>query len=201
MRSTNLAGVLIGNFWADIELHHPGIDSLDLSADVANAWKPRLRVVVTSDGDTRLRLTNLSIMATVRAFYRDIEEWATEDPSWVEWSVPNPIRKKDIQGFAKARARSVAVIHQRIRERLPHLPALVEVAENRRTGAAALLAAATAVPIGAHFAHERITYRRMIAKSFAKKSHRHEFPPVQVERLDTGEIVYIEKDEHDAFWS
>lgn len=197
----SLAGVLVGNFWADIELHHPGIDSLDLPADVADAWKQRLRVVVTSDGDTRLRLTNLSIMATVRAFYRDIQEWATEDPSWVEWSVPNPIRKKDIQGFAKARARSVAVIHQRIRERLPHLPTLVEVAENRRARSAALLAATTAVPVGAQFDHEGTTYRRVIAKSFAKTSHRHESPPVQVERLDTGGIVYIEKDEHDAFWS
>lgn len=32
-------------FWADLERHHPGIDSLDLPRPVADAWKRRLRTV------------------------------------------------------------------------------------------------------------------------------------------------------------
>ena len=33
----------LGMFWADLEAHHPGIDSLHLSAEVADAWKQRMR--------------------------------------------------------------------------------------------------------------------------------------------------------------
>lgn len=38
-----LAGMLAGRFWRDVETHHPGISSLRLPADVADAWKHRLR--------------------------------------------------------------------------------------------------------------------------------------------------------------
>ena len=39
----NLAYYLGKRFWADLEQHHPGIDSLHLPREVAEAWKQRLR--------------------------------------------------------------------------------------------------------------------------------------------------------------
>ncbi|MPZ85932.1 MAG: hypothetical protein GEV28_38390 [Actinophytocola sp.] len=41
----SLSNLLGNRFWADLERHHPGIDSLHLPAEVANAWKQRLRTV------------------------------------------------------------------------------------------------------------------------------------------------------------
>ena len=38
-----LAYYLAQRFWADLEQHHPGIDSLRLTRDVADAWKQRQR--------------------------------------------------------------------------------------------------------------------------------------------------------------
>ena len=38
----NLAYLLGKLFWADLEAHHPGIDSLQLPRDVAAAWKQRV---------------------------------------------------------------------------------------------------------------------------------------------------------------
>ena len=41
-----------GAFWRDLEIHHPGIDSLRLPAEVAAAWKQRLRTktkTITAD--------------------------------------------------------------------------------------------------------------------------------------------------------
>ena len=38
-----LSTVLAGAFWKDLENHHPGIDSLRLSPDVAAAWRERLQ--------------------------------------------------------------------------------------------------------------------------------------------------------------
>jgi hypothetical protein len=51
----NLVTVLVGLFWVDIEHHHPGIDSLHLPAEVAEAWKQRLRMVVSRRGRVKPR--------------------------------------------------------------------------------------------------------------------------------------------------
>lgn len=82
-----LAYQLVGCFWTDIERHHPGIDSLALPRDVAGAWKRRLGTrirKVTRDGQQveveTERLAYLDILATVRAFYLDLAQWALEDP-------------------------------------------------------------------------------------------------------------------------
>jgi hypothetical protein len=69
----NLAGVLAGSFWADVEKHHPDIDTLHLPDEVAQAWKERVRVVTTTDGTTRPRKDIYRILMRVRAFYLDIQ--------------------------------------------------------------------------------------------------------------------------------
>jgi hypothetical protein len=37
-------------FWRDLEIHHPGIDSLQLTPQVAQAWKERLAHIRDADG-------------------------------------------------------------------------------------------------------------------------------------------------------
>lgn len=86
----NLVNVLAGVFWADIEQHHPGLDTLHLPCDVAEAWKQRARTTISADGTRRDRgsLGYFQILDRVRAFYLDIQEWAMEDPSWAPWAAP-----------------------------------------------------------------------------------------------------------------
>src|SRR5258707_11300010 len=75
-------------FWADLEAHHPGIDSLQLSRDVAAAWKQlvmfRTRTTTTPDREQVTmpapRLDGRSVLTAVRAFYLDIAEWSDDDP-------------------------------------------------------------------------------------------------------------------------
>ena len=45
-----MANTLCGNFWRDLEQHHPGISSLRLDTEVAAAWKERLGQVTDRDG-------------------------------------------------------------------------------------------------------------------------------------------------------
>jgi hypothetical protein len=149
----SLVSMLAGVFWSDIERHHPDLDTLNLPTDVAESWKERLHTVSTPDGRTRPRENRLSVLICVRGFYRDLQEWALQDPAWVQWSFPNPIRRADTVGYAKAKRRQTARTHQRVREQLSHLPALVEAAERHRAEQAALLAATDAAPVGAPFEH------------------------------------------------
>ena len=50
-----LAYLLGKLFWADLEAHHPGIDSLKLPRDVAAAWKQRVMTRTRTTATTRRR--------------------------------------------------------------------------------------------------------------------------------------------------
>jgi len=197
----NLAGVLAGTFWADIEKHHPGIDNLHLPDEVAQAWKERVRVVTTADGTVRPRKNIFPILMRVRAFYLDIQQWALEDASWVPWAVPSPVRKSDTLGYEKARRKTLAAMHQRVRERLPHLPALADAAERCRAEMTAFLDAAAECEPGEVLDHTGARYRRTAPKS-ADLAPRHRGSlSVAVEDLATGETINLTRREDEAFWA
>ncbi len=195
-----LTGRLVGRFWADIEHHHPGIDTLDLPEDIATAWKQRIKTVVMPDGNTRPRRDYLDILVAIRGFYRDLQEWALQDPStWARWAVRNPIGKSDTAGLMKAKKKTTAAMHQRTRERLPHLNVLVDTAEQRKTEQAELLTAVKATPIGQTFTHSGRSYRRIMPKAYSNGSYRNDAPPDQVVDLASGEVIDVGRAEHEAF--
>jgi len=156
-----LASRLAGTFWADIEQHHPGIGSLRLPAQVAEDWKQRLAFRTDRKGNQVPRTNRLGVLVSVRAFYLDIALWALEDPSWVRWAVPSPVRQSDLSGFAKEKKQVQARMHQRIRERLPRLPDLLAAAGSHHADQEELLAAAEAAAIGQAFEHAGRRYRRI----------------------------------------
>jgi len=117
---------LVGCFWVDLEAHHPGIDTLRLTPEVASAWKARLRTIKARHpealGEGTERYSYLDVLSTVRAFYLDLAEWALEDPArWGPWVAPCPIRKPEMSRRKFVRQRK-ARIDARTRERLPLLP-------------------------------------------------------------------------------
>lgn len=196
-----LAMLLAGTFWSDIERHHPEVDSLHLPDEVAEAWKQRLRVVRRKDGTTQPRQQYLHTLVRVRSFYLDLQEWALEDPTWAQWAVPSPVRRGDTAGQAKAQKQTTARMHQRVRDRLPHLPTLVEAAERHRADQATLLAAATTTPIGETLEQDGRGFRRVVPKSYNTACYRGQIPPVQVEDLATGEQIDLTRSEDDAFFA
>jgi site-specific recombinase XerC len=198
---TGLVGSLAGTFWADIEHHHPGIDSLHLPEQVAEGWKSRLRTVVGRDGTTRPRGDYIQLLMPIRGFYRDIQEWAHDDPYWVQWSAPSPVRKRDTAGAQKAKRKTTAAMHQRVRERLPHLPVLVDEAERHNAEQAAFLAAAEQAAVGQTFSHAGQDYCRTRPQAYQTSYYRDCVPPVQAEDLTTGEIIDVGRREHEAFWA
>ncbi|MGW2545558.1 tyrosine-type recombinase/integrase [Kitasatospora sp. NPDC001574] len=151
--SRNLAGY----FWADLEQHHPGIDSLHLAPEVRDAWKARVAVKAIKhrmpDGSvttgTAPRVAALTIKMAVRALYLDIAEWALDEPErWGPWAAPVPVTEAECvakKAEQEARARSDA----RTRERLPVLPALMRAATRRLKEARARLEALETAPLGA----------------------------------------------------
>ncbi|MFF6978335.1 hypothetical protein ACFZAV_11460 [Streptomyces sp. NPDC008343] len=134
-----MSTVLAKLFWADLERHHPGIDSLRLDKEVAAAWKARLATKTIyrrqPDGTTALitepRETAPAVKQMVRAFCLDIAHWAIEEPErWGRWAAPVPISQGEWSA-KKLGQRQKSRSDQRTRERLPVLPALVRVAERR----------------------------------------------------------------------
>lgn len=195
---------LAGTFWADIERYHPGIDTLDLPPEVAEAWKQRMLFVTTGGQRTRPRKNPSELFVRVRSFYLDIAEWALEDPSWAPWAVASPIRRADTEGLQKNYKKATAEMHQRVRERLPKLPVLVDTAERHRTQQAALLAAARAISVGDTFEHDGVCYRRVTHKysdKYIKYSDPGKPGTVLVDDFATGKRIDLTHEEEDAFWA
>ncbi len=112
-------------FWADLEAHHPGIDSLQLPRDVAAAWKQRVLTrpkATKGQGQGQVsvpRLDGRSVLTAVRAFYLDLAEWADDDPArWGPWAVRCPVSASDAS-HKKARLQRKSRMDTRTRERLP----------------------------------------------------------------------------------
>ena len=105
----SLANYLGKLFWADIERHHPGIDSLRLSREVADGWKRRLRTMPTTTTTPSGERVELAVerinyrecLTPVRSFYMDLAHWAVEDPGrWGPWVAPCPVGAEEMKGSA-----------------------------------------------------------------------------------------------------
>ncbi|MFE2409970.1 tyrosine-type recombinase/integrase [Kitasatospora sp. NPDC059408] len=199
----DLSRTLASRFWADLERHHPGIDSLELAPEVAAAWKERLRTKVTRvrrpDGTsvdvTSTREGAVDLLMHVRAFYLDLAQWAAEEPArWGPWAVRCPIAQTEID-LKKRDKQQKARMDQRTRERLPVLPALVRAANRRLKEAKARLEAAQAAPASACFTVLGETYTKATGTSFDDPNRTTTVYDAQGVRIE------LSKSENRAFWA
>ena len=193
---------LAGCFWADLERHQPGISSLRLPRETATGWKQRLatrtKTTTTGTGErtavTVERLGYLDILASVRAFYLDLAEWALEDPArWGPWVAPCPIRPEDLARRKFVRRRK-ARMDARTRERLPVLPVLARAAAQWRHDAAALLTAARPVQPGQEFTAAGQTLVRSVRPHAAPGS-------IWARDPAGGKQRHLNLEEDHAFWA
>jgi integrase len=189
-------------FWRDLELHHPGISSLHLEPAAAAAWKQRIMTRQApaaagpgQAGGTRLpRHDAISHLATVRAFYLDIGEWAMDDPArWGPWAAPCPVRAEDVSR-KKSLSRRKSRMDARTRERMPVLPALAAAVARARDTAAARLDAAAAAGPGQAFTFAGQELLRPPAGRYPRKR-------VWAQDPATGKHRNLTLEEHHAFWA
>ena len=197
----SLAHYLGKLFWSDIERHHPGTASLRLPAEVAAAWKQRLRTVTKTirnrDGGTREvlaeRLSFRECLTPVRAFYLDLAHWAVESPArWGPWVAPCPVGAEEINRRKQKRQRK-SRMDARTRERLPVLPILVRAVDQRRKDTAARLAAARQASPGSSFTAAGQTLARSVTTRATGK--------VWADDPGTGSRRDLTLEEDQAFWA
>jgi hypothetical protein len=197
----NISRVLSLHFWKNLELHQPGIESIRLSREVASAWKERVRTKVTQqrqpDGSiaeiSSPRATAIDLLTTVRAFYLDLAQWATEDPArWGQWAVPCPVTAAETSS-KKRNSHRKARMDQRTRERLPGLPALVQAAHQQLHEARLRLGAFSAAGPGESFA--------VLGETFTKPKG--SYGPSSVGRVTdaAGHRRFLGLAEKRAFWA
>jgi hypothetical protein len=199
----SLSRALAGLFWRDLELHHPGIDSLRLAPGVAAAWKQRVTVKTARTASPGGQVTQtlvprhdgMNTLAMVRAFYLDIAQWAVDDPArWSQWAVPCPIRDEEMSR-KKERSHRKSRMDQRTRERLPILPVLVAAVDAARGKTAGTLLAGQATAPGQEFTVAGQTLRRPEMTRHATSAK------VWAEDPATGRRRDLTLEEHRAFWT
>lgn len=180
-------------FWRDLEIHHPGIDSLRLAPEVAQAWKERLAHIRDADGNSvRPRVNYRCELVFVRAFYEDIARWAADDPArWARWVAPCPIKASEVTR-KKAQARVKARMDQRTRTQLPLLPALVRAVEQQRKDAEERITTARATPAEGRFT--------AVGQEFQRCRQGDSGRAFAIE-LATGKRRDLSHEESAAFWS
>jgi integrase len=193
-------GRRLGMFWADLERHHPGIDSLHLSAEVADAWKQRLRTkqqTITSASGAKTvidaeRICHREFLTPVRAFYLDLAQWAVDDPGrWGPWAAPCPVgRAETIQGKVARHRKSR--MDARTRERLPVLPVLIRSTARQHADARALLHAARGTRPGDVITFPGATLIRSVTKTAAS---------IWADDAATGKRRNLTAGEDRAFWA
>jgi Phage integrase family len=188
-------------FWQDLEHHHPGIDSLHLPREVAEAWKQRQRTkpktITAHTGEKTViaveRISYRQCLTPVRAFYLDLSQWAIEDPGrWASWVTPCPVGQEEI-GQRKFERRRKARMDARTRERLPVLPILARTVDNRLKAAGTLLETARQTHPGDTFTAAGQTLTRCVIKTTTEKVWADD--PASGKRRDLG----LEEDH--AFWA
>ncbi|MGP4030028.1 tyrosine-type recombinase/integrase [Actinomadura sp. 3N407] len=93
-------------------------------------------------------------------------------------------------------------MHQRVRERLPHLGRLVEAAERERDQTAALLAAAKATAFDTYFEHEGTRYLRVLPAAHKVTSRPdHVTPHVYIQAEGSTKRINQSMAEDEAFWA
>lgn len=151
----DLSYYLAKRFWKDLEVHHPGIDSLRLAPEVTTAWRERLlnkqppspAAGQEPGTESTPRISYRECLVKVRSFYLDLSQWALEDPArWAQWVEPCPVGR-DVE-HRKFKRHRKARMDARTRERLPVLPVLVATVERRRLATAQLLSTARAAQPG-----------------------------------------------------
>lgn len=200
----NVSFALGKMFWKDLEVHHPGIDSLCLAPDVTALWKQRVAhktTAVTDAAGRRSRVQTarsdrgINYLAIVRAFYLDIAQWAMTDPAvWGRWAAPCPIRAEEMS-LRKVRSRRKSRMDQRTRERLPVLPVLVATLNQTRRDTAERLEVAQRTAPGELFTGGGVTLRRSALGSRTQATRVWAEDPLSAKRRD------LTLEEHRGFWA
>ncbi|TQC44514.1 site-specific integrase [Rhodococcus sp. WS4] len=199
----SLACALGARFWQDLEIHHPGIDSLRLPDEVAAAWKQRLRTkqkTITAKTGEKVtvdvpRLNYRECLIPIRAFYLDLAQWAVDDPGrWAQWAVPCPIKEEEANRRKLQRHRK-SRMDARTRERLPVLPTLVRTVDEHRKATEVLLQAARHTQPGEPFTAAGQTLIRSVTGHKAVRGKVWAEDPVTGKRRD------LELEEDHAFWA
>ncbi|MGW0775205.1 tyrosine-type recombinase/integrase [Streptomyces sp. NPDC002835] len=189
-------------FWADLEKHQPGINSLHLSAETSAAWKSRIATKTVRrrqpDGTigevTEPRISAPAVKQSVRAFYLDIAQWALDEPDrWGPWAARAPVSEADCS-VKKAEKRQKSRSDQRTRERLPVLPVLVRVADRRLKEAGVRLDALNSARLGSTFSVLGETF------TIPRSTNRSDGRPSMV-RDAQGRRRDLRTEEKRAFWA
>jgi len=155
----SVAYLLVRVFWRTVLTINPAQADLNLDAATAAAW--RQAVETTTDG--RPRRDVHTVLFTVRAMYRDLAEWAHDEPArWAPWVAACPVSRHESRRASIARRAQRSRSQARTRTLTPLLPALVAAAAAQKEFTEQVHAAALAVGPGQRFTVGTVQLQRRL---------------------------------------
>ncbi len=186
-------------FWKQVEGLAPGIDTIDLPAEVTAAWKQAVRRRTDGSGRRVPRRDAVSTLMAVRGLYADLIQLAHEDPGrWAPWACRPPVSEAEVKAYRKWRLSLRSEMHQRTRARAVHVGELADVAERTWHRMRVLLDVARAAGPGEQFTVASTPWLRVDGASHPQAHPR--IVAVDAAGELVGERLDMVIEEEDAFW-
>ena len=195
----NAVKSLCNLYWVDLERHHPGITSLHLPRGTAQEWKKRVRL--NADGTKRINVH--SVFHTVRAFYLDLAQWASEHPEeWGALVFPPPVTSADLREFRHFKHKRRQKMQDRTRQLVPLMPQLLRSVREHWTLRQQLLSHAQECVAGEIFETAGRTWQRVTRYS-DRRNIQFGLDIIWVREVGVtpGTPFNCQQEEEDAFWT
>jgi hypothetical protein len=186
-------------YWLAVEAIAPGIDTIDLPAEVATAWKTQLRSRQLPDGQRVPRRNAMNVLMSVRGFYADLLQLTHDDPArWAEWPCTPPVSANEVKRYHKWRSQLRSEMHERTRVRTVKVADLADAAERSYHHARSLYDAAHALPSGGRVTVAGVTYLRADAATHPLAHPR--LKTINPDGTTDPASIDVVQQEEDAFW-
>ncbi|MCP2014035.1 hypothetical protein L1280_001172 [Deinococcus sp. HSC-46F16] len=190
---------LVEDFWLNILQHHPEQKDFNISWQVAQDWKSRIRDKDRLNDPVSVKL----VFQVVRRFYKFLEDLAEGWPSeWGDIAAHSPVNQTDISMESRRKSETKQKLDRHVLSLLPHLKAFRLAIKDNHEQSSRLLEVGLSTPMGGEFTLDGVVYKRLLQHRKQKTIFEIGASPLAISTVKEGcqQIIYPHAKEERAFW-
>lgn len=190
---------LIEDFWLNILHYHPDQKDFNISWQVAQDWKKRIRDKERIDDPVSVKL----VFQVVRRFYKFLEDLAEEWPGdWGDIAAHSPVNQADISMESRRKVETKQKLDRHVLSLLPYLKVFRSAIKDNHEQSSRLLEAGLSTPMGGEFTLDGVLYKRLVQHKRQRTVFEVGASPLIISTVKDGhrQIIRPYAKEERAFW-
>jgi len=190
---------LIEDFWLNILQQHPEQQDFNITWQVSQDWKSRIRNREKLDNPISVKL----VFQVVRRFYKFLESLAEDYPNdWGDIAAHSPVTLADISIESRLKSETKQRIDKHVLDLLPYLKVFRSAIKSKHDQSRQLLEAGLSTPMGEEFTMNGVNYRRMAHHKRQRTIFEMGASSLTILTVKNGrqKIIHPYAEEESAFW-